>query len=143
MPLQIQPSRAELHLGQSLRFTASGPATSITWSTSVAPGVGTVSADGTFTASDGRPQDNLVTITATNTATGETASATVELVIPWPEGWPYLSDEEQPWTEPVKSWVARILYDVLSSLPPGLVRVMGPLPIRRPGNLGENVGGRY
>lgn len=100
-------------------------------------------ADGTFTASSTRPKSNLVTLEATNTATGEKATATVELVISWPEGWPYLSDEVIPWDEPVRSWAGRVLYDVLSSLPAELVREMGPVPIRRVKELGPNMGAQY
>ncbi|MCP3139234.1 hypothetical protein [Pyxidicoccus xibeiensis] len=143
MPLAIQSSQAEVHLGKSVRFTVNDSSATLSLDASVPSDVGVLEPDGTFTASSTKPSDNVVTVRATNPATGETATAKVELVIPWPEGWPYLSDELHPWDEPVRSWVARILYDVLSNLPPELQRELRPWPIRRATGLGPDVGARY
>lgn len=141
MPITIYPSHDKVPLGGIRRFTVqdssatptSAPLT-ITWALVDNPPAGVqITKDGTFSANSTKPSKNVVTLEATNTATGEKATKTVELVslLSWPEGWPYLSDEVTTWSDAERRWVGLILYDVLSSIPPDLVKEMGPIPIRR------------
>lgn len=135
MPLTIDPSTQDVTLGQSVKFRvqpASGQAPAkpleLSWSV-FPPEAGTVTREGVFTASSKRPSTNKAVVRATHSATGEFVEAQVELLLPWKAEWPYFIDEGEGWQGAMGEWAARVLYDVLTTLPPELVRAIGPIPI--------------
>ncbi|MGB9119935.1 MAG: hypothetical protein WCE73_04895, partial [Candidatus Angelobacter sp.] len=85
--LAILPSSANVALGTSQTFTATGPGTPVNWSVNGIPGgnalIGTISAVGVYTPPAIFPATNGFTVTATSQAT-PSLSATAALLVVYP-----------------------------------------------------------